>query len=84
MSSFLILVGPEVIMNMYWGLWGIRSRTVALGFTVLSLIITLIIIPVAISINDYSLFVFALAPLWYWYAIKWVDKNHTWHGESNS
>jgi hypothetical protein len=68
----------------YWGLWGVRSRAVAVGFAVFSLVITLVIIPVAISIDDYFLFIIAFAPLWYWYAIRWVDKNHTWSGETNS
>lgn len=68
----------------YWGLWGIRTRSVAIGFTVTSVVLAAIIIPAAIHFNDYRYLFFALVPVWYWYAIKWVDKNASWPEKSNS
>ncbi len=68
----------------YWGLWGIRTRGVAMGFAIFSLILTIIIIPAAVILEQYRLIIFALVPLWYWYAIKWVDNNSTWESSDNS
>ena len=68
----------------YWGLWGIRSRAVAVGFLMLSLLLTLLVVYVSVMLNNYKYLIFVLAPLWYWYAIKWVDKNASWNSQDNS
>lgn len=68
----------------YWGLWGIRKRSVGVFFLVLSVVLTLIIVPYAIVTKDYKLCVFAVAPVWYWYAIKWVDVNSSWENSNNA
>lgn len=66
----------------YWGLWGINSRKVALGFSIFTLIIFLCLIPIGIMIQDYVLIGFIFVPLWYWLAIRWVDKNSSWPKKS--
>lgn len=62
----------------YWGLWGINSRKVALGYFIVTLILSFVIIPVGILVQDYSLLVVPLVPLWYWLSLKWADKNSAW------
>lgn len=62
----------------YWGLWGINSRKMAQGFVVVTALISLILIPVGIMVNDYSLLAFIFVPVWYWVSLKWADKNSAW------
>lgn len=62
----------------YWGLWGINSRKMAFGFVVISALISLILIPIGIKINDYSFLAFILVPIWYWLSLKWADNNSAW------
>jgi hypothetical protein len=62
----------------YCGLWGIRTRVVAMGFLIASLVLTLVIVPFAIGAEYYIFCFFVLVPAWYWYSIKWVDRNSTW------
>lgn len=62
----------------YWGLWGIRTRKVAMIFVFISLALALIIVPAGIAINDFLFCAFILVPLWYWLSIRWVDVNSTW------
>ena len=70
---------PELV---YWGLWGINSRSAALGFAWVA-------VALAAACFIYG-FVHPLAFLgmlflgaaaWYWHSIKWVDKNSTWKNE---
>lgn len=68
----------------YWGLWGIKTRKVAMLFVYISIVLTLAIVPVGIALNDYLFIAFILVPLWYWLSIKWVDKNSTWEVGNNS
>ena len=62
----------------YWGLWGINSRMMALGFVLVTALISLILIPVGIMVNDYLLLAFIFVPVWYWVSLKWADKNSVW------
>ena len=62
----------------YWGLWGIKTKKVALAFAIISQVIALIVVLIGIYVEDFFLIAFILVPLWYWLAIKWVDKNSSW------
>ena len=62
----------------YWGLWGIGSRKVAWGFLVFSVLLTLVAIPIGVLIREYSFFLVIAAPVWYWFSIRWADKNDAW------
>lgn len=62
----------------YWGLWGMNSRKVAFGFFVASVILTLIIVPLGIYIQDYVTLSVIGVPIWYWFSIKWADDNAAW------
>ena len=77
----------------YWGLWGINSRKVLLRFFILSLILSIVfiilaIILLAIILNSYyflvSFLVLLLAPIWYWFSLKWADNNSAWEESKNS
>lgn len=63
----------------YWGLWGINSRGMALGFFWSCIAVGVLCIPLAFVLMDavvgVGLFV---AAAWYWFAIKWVDDNASW------
>lgn len=62
----------------YLGLWGINSRKVAMGYFTLSIILTLGAAALAVQIHDFVVMVMALAPVWYWFSIKWADNNNAW------
>ena len=62
----------------YLGLWSIKTRKVALGYFIGTLLLMSIIVPASIYYNDYFYSIFAFVPLWYWLSIKWVDNNSTW------
>ena len=68
----------------YWGLWGINSRKVLLRYFIVSLILSIVVIILAIIINSYSVLVFLLAPIWYWFSLKWADNNSAWEESKNS
>ena len=68
----------------YWGLWGINSRKVAIGYLIASLVFSLIFIPLGIYIQDYILLSIILMPVWYWQSIKWADNNLAWATAKNS
>jgi nucleoside permease NupC len=68
----------------YWGLWGINTRKMALGFVVITALISLILIPVGVMVNDYSLIAFVFVPVWYWLSLKWADNNSAWPSKVNS
>jgi hypothetical protein len=56
------------------GLWGLSTRSLAWTFVVLSVL-------AAIGSTLYWSWLgsgFLLASLWYWQAIRWVDKNDSW------
>jgi hypothetical protein len=56
------------------GLWGIKTRSVAWAFVVLS-------IAVGIGWMIYMSWlgsIMFLAALWYWLAIRWVEQNDSW------
>jgi hypothetical protein len=64
----------------YLGLWGISSRTAAFNF--FWVCVVLAVASVAYGFVDKRAFVgvvLFLAAAWYWYAIRWVDKNSTWN-----
>jgi hypothetical protein len=65
---------PPILVRL--GLWGISNRKTALIFMWLSLGLAVILSVVSgqIAVG----LVLSLAALWYLFAIKWVDKNHTW------
>jgi hypothetical protein len=67
----------------YWGLWGINSRKVALAFVVVTVILSLIVIPLGIMVGDYTLLSIVLVPIWYWSSLKWADKNSAWNTSEN-
>lgn len=62
----------------YWGLWGIRTRRLAMLFVVFSMILSLIIVPSGVATQDFVLIAFAIVPLWYWLSVRWVDANSSW------
>jgi hypothetical protein len=57
------------------GLWGIPSRFVAFTYLGVSLVAT-VVVSVLWSLLGLLLL---LAALWYWLAIRWVDRNDRWH-----
>ena len=50
----------------------------ALGFVVVTALISLVLITVGIMVNDYLLLAFIFVPVWYWVSLKWADKNSAW------
>ena len=62
----------------YWGLWGIRSRGAAMAYFVGSLVLSVVLIAGGLMYQMYILCLSPLVPLWYWLAIKWVDKHSSW------
>ncbi len=68
----------------YWGLWGIHSRKVALGFVVVTGVVSLLCIAVGIMVHAYTLLSFPLVPLWYWLSLKWADNNSAWDATEDS
>lgn len=62
----------------YLGLWGIKTRKVAMGYFIVALLLSAIIVPASIYYNDLFYSIFVVVPVWYWLSIKWVDKNSTW------
>lgn len=61
------------------GLWGIRSRALALGFMWLSIVIATL--GVAYGFRDARFFAcaaFYFSALMYWLSIRWVDTHDTW------
>jgi hypothetical protein len=62
----------------YWGLFGIDSRKVAMAFFIVCVVLTPVIIYLGIAQNKPILFSFPIIPAWYWFSLKWVDNNSTW------
>lgn len=64
----------------YWGLYGINSRGVARGFLWLCVLLAVASVVLGVYLKEgHEIGVFFLAAAaWYWYAIKWVDKNSSW------
>lgn len=62
----------------YWGLWGVNTRKTSLGFVVVTALISLVLIPAGIMLNDFLLIAFIFVPAWYWASLKWADKNSAW------
>jgi hypothetical protein len=56
------------------GLWGLGTRSVAWAFVVLSILVA----TGAIIFWSWLGAMMYLAALWYWLAIRWVDKNDSW------
>jgi len=56
------------------GLWGLGTRSVAWAFVVLSILVA----TGAIILWSWLGAMIYLAALWYWLAIRWVDKNDSW------
>lgn len=61
------------------GLWGIKSRNVALGFEIFSLFVALICLIIGI-VNPAVLIGIVFFGVAYWYAIsiRWVDNAGLW------
>ena len=63
----------------YWGLWGIRSRVVALGFMWFCVLAGMAAVWIAL---DYPLawlgLEFFVAAGWYWLAVRWADAHDAW------
>ncbi len=67
---------PELV---YWGLWGINSRGVALVFCWLCVVAGIVgTIYGFIDPRAFAGIGLFLAAGWYYYAIKWVDANSSW------
>ena len=56
------------------GLWGIETRSVAIAFIIISAIIAMVLCYLWSWMG--SLMFIACA--WYWFAMRWVDKNDFW------
>jgi hypothetical protein len=66
-------------LPVYWELYGINSRASSLGFMWAS--VALALGSIAYGCIDPLAFqgaVFLVAAGWYWYAIRWADKNSGW------
>jgi hypothetical protein len=70
---------PELV---YWGLWGIDSRSVAMSFLWVCLTLGIIFL-IGGFINPRMFFgaLLILAAAWYWYAIRWTDNNSAWNNK---
>ncbi|WP_179293932.1 hypothetical protein [Candidatus Methanoperedens nitratireducens] len=63
------------------GLVGIGSRKTALAYFWLSILLSFITFFVGLTNGKYLLgLFFLLAAWWYWFCIKWIDKNSKWEG----
>lgn len=67
-----------------WSLYGIRTRNTGMLFVYVTLALSLILAPIGMAINDYTLITSTLVPLWYWFSVKWVDNNLSWEEVSGS
>lgn len=67
---------PELV---YLGLWGIETRRAALAFMwgCIAVGVGSAIVMLRLPQAHVGVFLLLAAP-WYWYAIRWVDKNSTW------
>lgn len=63
----------------YWGLWTINSRKVAMMYLFLAVLLSFILVPYAFMIEKYYYFLVVVSPLWYWGSIKWADNNNAWN-----
>lgn len=62
----------------YWSLWGISTRSVAIGFFIAMLVLTTLFMLGGFIFKGYVLFLSILVPLWFRLAIRWVDKYAAW------
>lgn len=65
----------------YWALWGVQSRQGALGYLVASIVLCLAGMGLLWYTGDLELLLILIAPFWYGYAIRWVDRNGGWDTE---
>ena len=66
--------GPNRPLLVALALWGVKSRQMALTFFGLC-------IACAVASAIYHFWpglIMLLAAWWYWYALRWVDKNASW------
>lgn len=56
------------------GLWSIHSRSTALTYMVVCLGVALASIALGFGLGAF----FFGAAAWYWFALRWVDRNATW------
>ena len=56
------------------GLWGLKTRQSALAFMWLCIIGAVVSVVLKYWIGSLLL----IAALWYWYSLRWVDKNGGW------
>lgn len=63
----------------FWGLWGIDSRGVALAFVWVCLLLGIALMAVGLRYPQawYGGILFAAAA-WYWLAVRWADRHHAW------
>jgi hypothetical protein len=66
----------------YWGLWGIKKRFVAMCFLWVSVIMGVVSVLLGFTYPRafFGILLF-LAAFWYGYAMRWVDKNSAWDEE---
>ena len=63
----------------YLGLWGINSRRTAMAFLWVCVVVGVVgIIGAFIYPKLLLLTVSFLSAAWFWYAIRWADKNAAW------
>lgn len=63
----------------YWGLYGMNSRALALGFMWLSVLLAVVSVVMGQVLDfGYQGALFLVAAAWYRYAINWVDKHSSW------
>lgn len=66
----------------YWGLWTINTRKIAMAYLIFAVLSTLALVPYAFMIGKYHYAFVVIVPLWYWGAIKWADNNNVWVNNS--
>ena len=67
----------------YWGLYGLGTRRSAAMFMWGCLIVGVLAALASIRRVEHGWYTaFFLAALWYWYAMRWVDKHGSWESEA--
>lgn len=56
------------------GLWGLGTRSVVIAFFVLSVVVATALC----AVWSWWGALLYLAAAWYWFAMRWVDKNDSW------
>ena len=56
------------------GLWGLKTRQSALAFMWLCIVGAVVSVVLGFWLGA----IFLIAGYWYWYSVRWVDKNGGW------